>query len=60
MPAYQREYQAEQFAHELLRHEGIPVPRAMTERAKQYVARKARCARRATIYPAIARWAGLL
>src|SRR4030095_917748 len=40
--AYIREYQAERFAHDLLRREGLAVPRAMSERAKRYVARKAR------------------
>lgn len=39
-PRYVQEYQAEQFAHDKMREEGIAVPRSMTERAKQYVRRK--------------------
>jgi hypothetical protein len=57
LPAYIREYQAEVFAHDLLRRDGIAVPRAMTERAKRYVARKAERARQ--IDPNIALWAGI-
>jgi len=38
--AHVREMEAEQWAHAKMREEGIPVPKAMTKRAKAYVARK--------------------
>ncbi len=41
-PRHVEEMEAERWAHEALRHHGIAVPRAMTVRAKQYVARKIR------------------
>ena len=34
------EMEAEQWAHARMREAGVPVPRAMTNRAKRYVARK--------------------
>jgi hypothetical protein len=37
-----RELQAEQWAHAALRRHGVPVPKAMTKRARGYVARKIR------------------
>lgn len=42
MPRHVEEMQAEKWAHEKMRGHGIAVPRAMTKRAKQYVARKIR------------------
>jgi hypothetical protein len=42
--AHVREIEAEQWAHGKTREHGIPVPRDMTKRAKQYVARKIRVA----------------
>jgi hypothetical protein len=42
--AHVREMEAEQWAHEKMWEHGIPVPRDMTKRAKQYVARKIRVA----------------
>jgi hypothetical protein len=38
--AHVREMEAEKWAHEKMREHGIAVPRDMTTRAKQYVARK--------------------
>jgi hypothetical protein len=52
------EMQAEQWAHEVMRSHGVPVPKAMTARAKAYVARKIRQAGpRAAIDPAARRFA---
>lgn len=54
------ETEAEQWAHARMREHGIPVPRAMTQRAKRYVAYKIRQAlsRGAkTIDPAASRFA---
>lgn len=45
-PRHVEEFQAEKWAHDALRRHGIPVPRTMTRRAKQYVARKIGQARR--------------
>lgn len=45
-PVHLIEYEAETWAHERMRAYGIPVPRKMTQRAKQYVARKIEKARR--------------
>jgi hypothetical protein len=57
-PSHVIEYEAEQWAHEKMREHGIPVPRAMTKRAKQYVARKIKQAGpRAKIDPAARRFA---
>jgi hypothetical protein len=42
--AHVREMEAERWAQEKMREHGIPVPRDMTKRAKQYVARKIRVA----------------
>lgn len=39
-PKHVRELEAEKWAHEALRRHGVPVPRAMTKRAKEYVGRK--------------------
>lgn len=39
-PRHVEEMQAEQWAHEKMREHGIAVPRAMTRRAKAYVAHK--------------------
>lgn len=39
-PRHVEEMEAEKWAHEKMREAGIPVPRAMTRRAKAYVARK--------------------
>ncbi len=41
-PRHVEEMEAEQWAHDALRRYGVPVPRAMTVRAKRYVARKIR------------------
>lgn len=38
MPRYVKEFEAEQFAHGLLRRAGIAVPVKMTQRAKRYIA----------------------
>ena len=35
-----KEYEAEQWAHRVMREEGIAVPRTMTKRAKNYVQRQ--------------------
>lgn len=35
-----KEYEAERWAHETMRANGVPVPKVMTERAKAYVARR--------------------
>jgi hypothetical protein len=40
--AHVREMEAEKWAHEKMRENGVPVPRQMTHRAKRYVARKIR------------------
>lgn len=40
------EHEAEEWAHAALRRYGIPVPRAMSQRARAYVARKIMQARR--------------
>ncbi len=45
VPRHVREFEAERWAHEKMRESGIPVPRSMTLRAKQYVARKIRQAK---------------
>jgi hypothetical protein len=42
MPKHVIEHEAEVWAHEKMREHGIAVPRPMTKRAKQYVARKIR------------------
>lgn len=39
-PRHVEEYEAEMWAHAALRRHGVPVPRAMTQRAHRYVARK--------------------
>ncbi len=39
-PRHVEEMEAEKWAHEKMRENGIPVPRQMTKRAKDYVARK--------------------
>lgn len=41
-PRHVEEMEAEQYAHKIMRDEGLSVPRAMTQRAKRYVARKIR------------------
>lgn len=59
---YVKEFEAEQFAHGLLRQIGVAVPRKMTDRAKGYVRRKIKSALRQRakwIDPDIADWAGL-
>lgn len=58
--AHVREMEAEKWAHEKMREHGIAVPRTMTRRAKQYVARKIRQAKRSgakSIDPRAARYA---
>lgn len=45
-PRHVEEMQAEKWAHEKMRENGVAVPRSMTVRAKQYVARKIRQAKR--------------
>lgn len=45
-PRHVEEMEAEKWAHEKMRENGIPVPRSMTRRAKEYVARKIDQARR--------------
>src|SRR5215471_20150287 len=39
-PRHVMEMEAEKWAHEKMRENGVPVPRSMTKRAKEYVARK--------------------
>jgi hypothetical protein len=39
-PRHVEEMEAEKWAHEKMREHGVPVPKAMTKRAKRYVARK--------------------
>lgn len=39
-PVYVMEFEAEQFAHRIMREHGIAVPRKQTQRAKAYVRRK--------------------
>lgn len=57
-PRHVEEMEAEQWAHAKMREHGIPVPRVMTKRAKDYVARKIRHAGpRAKIDPAAAKFA---
>lgn len=52
------ELEAEQWAHATMRKHGIPVPRVMTKRAKQYVAKKIRQAGpKARIDPAARKFA---
>lgn len=58
-PVHVIEMQAELWAHERMREHGIAVPKAMTERAKRYVARKIKQAGpRAKIDPAARAFAG--
>jgi hypothetical protein len=45
-PRHVEEHEAEMWAHAVLRAHGVPVPRAMTRRAKRYVARKIHQAKR--------------
>jgi hypothetical protein len=45
-PKHVIELEAEQWAHEKMRENGVPVPKAMTKSAKAYVARKIRQAER--------------
>lgn len=60
MPSYAREFEAELFAHKLMRVQGIEVANEMTVRAKSYVSRKitqslmSRCKR---LDPSIVNWA---
>jgi hypothetical protein len=42
IPRHVKEMQAEKWAHEKMRENGVSVPRSMTRRAKKYVARKIR------------------
>jgi hypothetical protein len=46
-PRHVEEMEAEQWAHAKMREHGVAVPRAMTKRAKDYVARKIRQAEKA-------------
>lgn len=46
VPRHVEEMEAEQWAHAKMREHGIAVPRSMTRRAKQYVARKIEQAKR--------------
>ena len=60
-PRHVEEMEAEQWAHAKMREHGIAVPRSMTVRAKNYVARKIRQALRRgakKIDPAAIRFAG--
>jgi hypothetical protein len=62
-PRHVEEMQAEKWAHDALRRHGVSVPRSMTTRAKQYVARKIRQAIRRgakRIDPEAARYAASL
>lgn len=57
---YIEEYQAEQFAFEIMRKEGIAIPRQSLERAKRYVARKIKQAEvrgAKSIDPDVRKWA---
>jgi hypothetical protein len=45
-PRHVEEMEAEKWAHAKMREHGVPVPRVMTKRAKRYVARKIRQAKR--------------
>ena len=59
-PRHVEEMQAEQWAHAKMRENGVAVPKVMTKRAKDYVARKIRQALRRgakTIDPAAKRYA---
>lgn len=61
LPRYVEEYEAESFAHVLLRRFHISVPRASTDNAKRYVRRKiAQALKRglSALDPVIAEWAG--
>ncbi|WP_449411128.1 hypothetical protein [Methylobacterium komagatae] len=61
-PCHVKEMEAEQWAHAKMREHGVPVPKAMTERAKQYVAWKIQQARKRgakRIDPAALRFAGI-
>jgi hypothetical protein len=61
-PKHVKELEAEQWAHAALRRHGIPVPRSMTTRAKEYVAWKIQQATRRGakhIDPAAKRYAGV-
>jgi len=60
-PRHMEEHEAEVWAHAALRRHGVAVPRAMTQRGKDYVAGKIRQARRRgakRIDPAASRYAG--
>jgi hypothetical protein len=46
VPRHVEEMEAEKWAHQKMREHGVPVPRSMTERAKDYVARKIHQAKR--------------
>jgi hypothetical protein len=41
-PVHVQEYEAEQWAFAVMRAEGVPIPRASTQRAKAYVAQTIR------------------
>ena len=59
-PRHVEEMEAEQWAHATMRQHDVAVPKAMTKRAKQYVARKIRQAERSgakAIDPAARRYA---
>jgi hypothetical protein len=61
-PVYVKEYEAEQFAFEIMRHEGIAVPTKSVTNAKSYVAHKiGKAFRRGAKYidPKIAKWCGV-
>jgi hypothetical protein len=60
-PVYVQEFEAEQFAHGLMRRDGLAVPRKMADRAKCYVRFKIRRAHNRFVRwidPDIAKWAG--
>jgi hypothetical protein len=39
-PRHVEEYEAEKWAHDKMKEHGVPVPRTMTKRAREYVAKK--------------------
>lgn len=55
LPSYLEEFEAEQWAHKWLRRRGIPVPKASTAEARDYVAQAAL----KSLDPRVVKWAGL-
>ena len=60
--SYIKEYEAEMYAHEMLRNHGIAVPRKKNVRAKRYVARKLKMGLRRGLLRVnrdVAQWCGV-